>query len=438
MGTELLLGQVVDTNSAWIGEQLALAGIDCFFQSKVGDNPERMRSVISQAVERSDAVIVCGGLGPTHDDITREVIAEVMGVELVLDPEVEARIRRIFEERGRRMPDNNLRQAMVPMGAKVIPKQLGTAPGLICPLGPERPSRAAGESGEPGPERPSRAAGESGEPGSKVIYVVPGVPAEMKAMVSDTIMDDLRSRDGQGAAIRSRVLRIWGTSESGLAEILAPRIHELDALLAAGERACTLAFLASGVEGLKVRLTAKAPTAQEADALLAAEADEVAGLLGDIVFSTDDETMETVVVRLLAELGLTIGTAESVTGGLVAARLTAAPGASKVLLGGIVSYASEVKHSLLGVPEGPVVTAEAAQAMASGACYLLGSDVGVATTGVAGPDTQEGVPVGTVFVGLCLHGDTSSQELKLPGDRDLVQQLATISALDLLRRRLLL
>ncbi len=423
VGTELLLGQVVDTNSAWIGEQLALAGIDCFFQSKVGDNHERMRAVISQALDRSDAVIVCGGLGPTQDDITREVIADVMGVDLVLDRDVEARIRKVFEARGRSMPANNLRQAMVPVGAQVIPKQLGTAPGLICPVGADRDGGAVAE---------------GVGAGQKVIYAVPGVPAEMRAMVTDTVIDDLRSRAGQDAVIKSRVLRIWGTSESGLAEILSPRIDELDSLLAAGERMCTLAFLASGVEGLKVRITAKAATEAEADVMLAAEARELSALLGEVVFSTDDETMEVVVVRLLEELGLTMGTAESVTGGLVAARLTAAPGASKVLRGGLVSYASEVKYSLLGVPEGPVVTAEAAQAMAAGVCALVGCEVGVATTGVAGPESQEGVPVGTVFVGLCLHGETSSQELRLPGDRDLVQQLAAISALDLLRRRLVL
>jgi nicotinamide-nucleotide amidase len=408
VGTELLLGQIVDTNSAWIGEQLALAGIDSHFQTKVGDNPARIRAALELALERSDAVIVCGGLGPTQDDITRDVIAEVMGVELVLDPVIEERIRSMFHGRGRDMPANNLRQAFVPRGASTIAEQPGTAPGLVCPIG------------------------EQGGESAKVLYAVPGVPYEMQAMVAGTVIPDLQRRAGATAVIRSRVVRTWGTSESGLAELLAPRIDELDQ----GGR-CTLAFLASGIEGLKVRVTAKASTAAEADATLADEVALLVDLLGDVVFSTDDEPMETVVVALLGELGLTLGTAESVTGGLLASRLTEAPGASKVFRGSVVAYASEVKWSVLDVPEGPVVSATAAEAMAAGACRLLGCDVAVSVTGVAGPERQEDMPVGTVFIGLCVGGETESQLLRLPGDRERVRQFAVISCLDLLRRALL-
>jgi nicotinamide-nucleotide amidase len=402
VGTELLLGQIVDTNSSWIGEQLALAGIDSLYQTKVGDNWDRIRSSLELALDRSDAVIVCGGLGPTQDDITREVIADVMGVELELDPVIEERIRNMFGNRGRDMPQNNLRQAMVPSGATTIPQQPGTAPGLICPVG------------------------------DKVIFAVPGVPYEMQEMVAGTVVPDLQRRAGVTAAIRSRVLRTWGQSESGLAEMLAPRFDELDQ---SGH--CTIAFLASGMEGLKVRVTAKAATTEEADAILETEIELLLGILGELVFSVDDESMETVVLRLLRERGLTLGTAESVTGGLIASRLTDIPGASDVFRGAIVSYASEVKYDVLDVPEGPVVSAEAAEAMAIGACRVLGADVALAVTGVAGPDEQEGMPVGTVFLAIAEGDDAQSLMIRLPGDRARVRQFATISVLDLLRRSLL-
>ena len=402
VGTELLLGQIVDTNSSWIGEQLALAGIDSHFQTKVGDNGERIADALRIALGRSDAVIVCGGLGPTHDDITRDVIAEVMGVELAIDPVIEERIRAMFGSRGRDMPVNNLRQAMVPVGASTIAQQPGTAPGLVCPIGD-----------------------------GQVIYAVPGVPYEMKEMVEGTVIPDLQRRAGVQAVIRSRTLRTWGQSESGLAEVLAPRIDELDRLGHA-----TIAFLASGMEGLKVRVTVKAETAEEADDVLAQEVALLADILGDAVFSVDDEPIEVVVLRLMRERGLTLGTAESVTGGLIASRLTDIAGASDVFRGSIVSYASEVKFDVLGVPRGPVVSDDAVIAMAEGACRVLGCDVAVAVTGVAGPDTQEGVPAGTVYLGLCIDGESESMMIRLPGDRARVRQFSTISVLDWLRRRL--
>jgi len=416
VGTELLLGQLVDTNSSWIGEQLALVGIDSLRQTKVGDNMERIVAVLEEALGRADAVIVCGGLGPTHDDITRDAIARVMGVDLELDDEVAARIEAMFGGRGRRMPMNNLRQAEVPVGATAIADpQPGTAPGLICPLS------------RPGP---------AGKPVDKVIYAVPGVPHEMRDIISAAVLPDLQRRAGVRAVIRSRTLRTWGESESGLAERLAGRIEALDRQAASGE-AVTIAFLASGIEGLKVRLTAKAETAEEADLLLAAEDDEVRAILGpDLVFGVDEETMEHAVVRLMADAGLTLGLAESLTGGMVASRLTDVPGASEVVRGSIVSYAADVKFDLLAVPEGPVVNAEAAEAMATGARRVLGADVGLALTGVAGPTAQDGEEPGTVFVGLDLAGDVSSVRLHLPGDRLRVRQFSVISALGLLRTRL--
>ena len=402
IGTELLLGQVVDTNSSWIGEQLALTGIDCVYQAKVGDNPARIRTALREAVARADAVIVCGGLGPTQDDITRDVIAEVMGVALVRDDAIEEKIRSMFGSRGRDMPANNLRQADVPEGATVMAQQPGTAPGLICPLG------------------------------DKVIYAVPGVPYEMKEMVEGSVLPDLARRAGVQSVIRSRTLRTWGHSESGIAEILADRIVELDAL---GNP--TIAFLASGIEGLKVRITAKADDDAAAESILEAEVAVLAPILGDWTFSAEDESMETVVLGLLRERGLTLAVAESVTGGLVTARLTDVPGTSDVLKGGVVSYFSEVKYDLLDVPQGPVVTLEAAKAMADGVRKLLEADVGLGVTGVAGPEEQEGQPVGTVFCGWAIGDDVDAVRVQLPGDRRRVRDFATITLLDLLRRRLL-
>ena len=403
IGTELLLGQIVDTNSSWIGEQLAAAGLSSHYQTKVGDNPDRIRAVLQQAIERSDAVICCGGLGPTQDDITREIIAEVMGVELVADAAIESRIRAMFESRGRVMPENNLRQAMIPVGASAIPEQPGTAPGLVCPL-------------------------PSGD-GEKVIYAVPGVPYEMKEMVEGTIIADLRSRSGNPGVIRSRVLRTWGTSESALAEILADRISELDA---AGNP--TLAFLASGVEGLKVRITASAEDASAVEAMLDAEQAVLEPLIGHLVFGLDDDNMEAVVVKALAAREMTLAVAESVTGGYVAGRLCAVPGASAVFRGGVVAYSPEVKFDLLNVPEGPVVTEDAAVAMAEGVRIRLGADIGIATTGVAGPDESEGLPVGTVCLAVAAADGALASTVRLPGDRERIRQFSTITLLDLLRR----
>ena len=398
VGTELLLGQIVDTNSSWLGEQLALAGIDCHHHTRVGDNFSRIENVLREVLARADAIIVCGGLGPTQDDITRDVIAHVMGVEMKRDDAIAARIRDRFERRGRVMPENNLRQADVPDGASLLAQMPGTAPGLVCPLG------------------------------EKVIYAVPGVPSELKVMVEGTVIPDLRERAGLPSVIGSRVLRTWGQSESGLAEMLAGRIDELDAI---GNP--TLAFLASGIEGLKVRVTAKGATEGEMTRMLDDEEAHLRGILGDLVFALDDDNMESTVLAMLRERGWTLGVAESLTGGFLGARLTSISGASDVFRGGVVSYASDIKYDVLGVPEGPVVSAECAAAMAEGARRVLNADVGLSTTGVAGPSEQEGQPVGTVFLGVALPGDTQVRKVRLPGHRDQVRQFSVISVLNMLR-----
>ncbi len=410
VGTELLLGQIADTNSAWLGDQLASAGVTSHFHQAVGDNHDRIVLAFRTALARSDGIIVCGGLGPTQDDITREAIAEVMNVELVRDQKIVDLIAGFFEARGRTMSANNGRQADVPKGAVIIEQRTGTAPGLICPVG------------------------------NKVIYAVPGVPYEMQEMFERAILPDLRARmaeTGEESVIVSRVLRTWGASESGLAESLQERIDALDA---AGTT--TLAFLASGMEGIKVRITARATTMAETIALLDDEEkavrDAIARQLGDIVFGVDDESMEVAVANEVLARGLTLGVAESLTGGLIASRLVNVAGASAWFRGGVVAYHEQVKFDVLGVPVGPVVSTAAAAAMAEGVRRVTGADVGLGITGVAGPDDQEGVAPGTVFVGLALpDGSTDARELRLPGDRERVRQYGAISALDLLRRALL-
>ena len=405
VGTELLLGQIVDTNSSWIGEHLAGHGIDSLMQVKVGDNLGRVEAVLRSTLANADAVIVCGGLGPTHDDLTRDAIAAVMGVELRHDDEVAAVITQMFASRNRYMAANNLRQAMVPAGATVIAQTRGTAPGLICPV--------------------------SIDGVDKVMYAVPGVPHEMKEMVERAVLPDLRRRSGDTSAIVSRTLRTWGESESGLNERLDALIARLDVT---GNP--TLAFLASGWEGLKVRLTAKAPTREDAELLLDTWESEVRAVVGEHVFGVDDETMESVTLQMLRSRGLTLGLAESVTGGLVAGRLTAVPGASDVVRGAVVSYASEVKFDLLGVPEGPVVSEAAAAAMATGVRRVLGADVGLALTGVAGPTEQDGMPVGTLCIGIDDGHTVATHTARLPGQREQMRQMSVITALDYLRRHL--
>jgi len=405
VGTELLLGQIIDTNSAWLGEQLAAGGIDSLLQAKVGDNVARIASQLRALLADADAVIVCGGLGPTHDDLTREAIAEVMGVELDHDETIAERIREMFASRGRRMPDNNLRQARVPRGATAIARQPGTAPGLVCPI--------------------------TVDGVDKLVFAVPGVPHEMREMFEAEILPALLERSGEPAVIVSRVLRTWGESESGLNERLDHVIAELDTM---GNP--TLAFLASGWEGLKVRLTAKAGTDVECRALLDRWEQRVRAEVGETVFGVDTDTMESVVLDLLRRKGWSLGLAESVTGGLIGARLTSVAGASDVFRGSIVSYASDVKFNLLGVAAGPVVSERAALEMARGASRVLASDVALAVTGVAGPSEQDGMPVGTLCIGLVWPGDDITRTVRLPGQREQMRQFSVINSLDLLRKTL--
>jgi nicotinamide-nucleotide amidase len=403
VGTEILLGQIVDTNSAWIAERLAETGIDCHFQTVVGDNPERMLEVLASALERAEALIVTGGLGPTQDDLTREVVAELMGVELVRDMEIVERIQERFSSRGRPMPENNLKQADIPVGASAITEMPGTAAGLICPM-----------------------------PEGKVIYLVPGVPTEMKQMLEGTVLQDLVSRSGERSVISSRVLKTWGHSESGLAEDLAEEIERLN-----GDGEVTLAFQASGIEGVKVRITAKAANKEQSDSLLNYEETVLRELIGDHIFAVDHQTMESVVLDQLKAQSLTFATAESITGGMIGSRLTEVPGSSDSYVGSVVAYEADVKRSLLNVPKDiSVVSQEAVEAMALGVCDLLGADVSVAVSGAAGPYPHEGQEPGTVWMATNVSGDVESFRVLFPFDRAQIRQFTVITVLNALRKRL--
>ncbi len=399
IGTELLLGQIVDTNSAWIGEQLAASGVESYEHRQVGDNLIRMVAAIKDLVHGADALIVCGGLGPTPDDVTREALAAVMGVDLERRDDLVEHIASLFGSRGRDMPDNNLRQADVPRGATVLHNPMGTAPGLACPVG------------------------------DAIVYAVPGVPYEMKEMVTAHVLPDLIRRSGGAATIRSRSLKTWGASESGLAEMIAARVD--------AQSNPTIAFLARGIEGIVVRITAKAANESAARSLLDAEEAALREILGELVFAVDDETMEHAVIARLLERQWTIAVGESLTGGLVGSRLSNPPGASKVFRGSIASYATEVKHSVLGVTADRAVSEQSAKEMADGARRVLEADVGISITGVAGPTEQDGQPIGTVWFGLALPGvPVEAVTARLPGDRDRIRQFSTISLLNLLRMRL--
>ncbi|CAB4998694.1 unannotated protein [freshwater metagenome] len=350
-------------------------------------------------LETADAVIICGGLGPTPDDLTREAIAQVMGVPLERREDLVDWIASLFGGRGRQMPENNLRQADVPVGGDVLPNPIGTAPGLKC------------------------------EFNGRVIYAVPGVPYEMQRMVNEHVIPDLLERTGERAVILNRSLKTWGASESGLAEMIARQVDD--------QSNPSIAFLARGIEGIVVRLTAKAATFEDAAALIAPEEAKLRSTLGDLIFAVDDETMEEAVLSRLGARGWTLGIAESLTGGLVGSRIAGIPGASKTFRGTIGSYATEVKRSLLGVTAEHVVSAECAKEMAEGARRVLGADVGISVTGVAGPDSQDGAPVGTVWFGLALPGlPAEAVTTRLPGDRERIRQFSTISLMNLLRMRL--
>lgn len=401
VGDELLSGRQVNTNAARIGEALAREGFVLSHAQVVADDVDAIAAAIRLAASRSDAVLVTGGLGPTPDDLTREGLAAATGRPLVVSPEVAARLRDRFAAAGLDMPASNLRQAEHPAGSRLLPNPRGTAPGIVV------------------------------EDGGTVIVALPGVPPEMEGLLVSDVLPLLTSRRSDGWAVRSHTLRTWGESESRVAELLAD--------LGGPATNPAIGFYAAAGE-IRVLLRAGAEDGETAEALLAPVVAEAAGRLGELVYGLDDETVESVVLRLAGARGWTVGAAESVTGGLVASRLTSVPGASETFRGAIVSYAVDVKSGLLGVGEealaAGVVSAETAAAMAAGARTLLGVDAAVAVTGSAGP-TPADRPVGTVVIAAETPGSRLVRTFRFGGERDDVRAFATTAALHVFRQAIL-
>ncbi len=402
VGTEILLGQICNGNAQWISERLAEIGVDVLQHQAVGDNVERIADAFRLALSRADVVIATGGLGPTQDDVTREGLASAFGVALERRPELEAFLWQKFRALDRAMPESNLIQADAPEGARYILPERGTAPGL---------SVVSAE--------------------GRRVYAVPGVPAEMREMLSGTILPELSELGGPSALV-SRIIKVTGMAEARVAELLDDLFHT--------SVNPTVAYLASAGE-VKVRLTAKAASRSQAEDLIRPLAAKVVERLGRSVFSTSDEDLELVVGRLLKARAQTVAAAESLTGGGMAQRLSRAPGSSAYFLGSAVCYTTEAKRDVLGVSEatigGPgVVSEECAREMASGARRLFRSDLAVALSGVAGPEPHDDRPVGTVCVGLATGDGERSRSFRAPGDRDQVRRWAEQAALDMLRRHL--
>ncbi len=399
IGTEMLLGQIINTNAAEIASRLADHGLNHQFQGVVGDNPGRMEAALRQAIARSDAVILTGGIGPTQDDVTREVVAAVADVPLIFDGDYAETMRRRWEQLGRHFPESNLKQAYHPQGAIVVENPRGSAPGFILDVD------------------------------GCLVVSLPGVPIEMLGMLDDQVIPFLMSRSGTSAGVvTSRVLKSWGLSEAAVGE-------RLDDLFTSSVNP-TMAFLASaGV--IKVRLTARGRTPHETEALIAPMEAEVRRRLGDHIFGVDGDTIEGIIQQQLRDRSWTIGTAESATGGLVATQLTAVPGSSATFRGSIIAYAPDLKVSRLGVPvelleTSGIVSEDTALAMARGARTALGVDVAVAVTGSAGPDPLE-VDVGTMCVAVVTPIAERSRTFHMPGDRERIRTYTATAALHQVR-----
>lgn len=402
VGTELLLGQIANTNARWVSERLAEIGVDVLHHQVVGDNVDRIVEALLLASGRADAVLVTGGLGPTEDDLTRDAVARLLDAALVRHEEIEELLRSKFAGFGPEMPENNLRQADVPAGVRYIVPVRGTAPGLAADL----------------------------SDGTR-IYAVPGVPAEMQEMFQGTILPELAALAGPSTIV-SRTIRCTGIGESKVAEILADLFASLSNP--------TVAYLASSGE-CSVRLTAKAESSSAAVTLVEPVVAEVARRLGDFVFTTTGESLEEAIGRLLRDAAMTFACAESLTGGGVGERMTSVPGASDYFLGSAVVYHASAKRHVLGVSEatlaGPGPVSEAcAREMAAGAKELFGADLALALTGAAGPDAHGGVEPGTVWIAIDAGGLRHARGFAMPGERERVRRWAEQAGLDLVRRYL--
>ena len=403
IGTEILLGEIVDTNSQYIASRLPALGIDLYFKHTVGDNLDRLVETMRRALDNNDLVLCTGGLGPTEDDLTREAIAAVTGEEVHIEPELETWLRQRFAGRGMNpMPERNLKQAWLIPSARAIPNPRGTAPGWWV------------------------------ERDGKMIIAMPGPPAEMTRMWEEEVAPELLRRQ-PGVVLITRTIKTAGIGEGQLDEMISPLLKSTNPSIGVYARA----------DGVHVRLGAKAPTQEEAHKLIEPVETELRNILHPSVWGSDDDTFESIVGEMLVERGLTLAAMESCTGGLLSNVITNVPGSSRYFRGAIVSYATEIKEQMGVDPaiiaEHGVYSAPTAAAMAKAARKTLGADIGIGITGVAGPDPQEGISVGQVYIGLDAGDKLSPQgiDFLFNQGREAIKRRAVTQAILLLRRSLL-
>ena len=398
IGTEILLGDIVNTNAAYLARKLAQLGINTFHQEVVGDNPERVLETFERAFERANVVITSGGLGPTQDDLSKEMGAQFFGVSLKEDPEARAHIESYMHRLGRTITENNWKQAMLPDGSIPLYNHNGTAPGFIL-------------------NRDER-----------ILIMLPGPPSEMIPMFDELVVPYLRSLSED--VLLSRTLHICGVGESAVESILQARMREMSNP--------TLAPYAK--EGtVDLRITAKAKSEELAKSMIAPVEEEIRSIFGRQIFGVDEDTLESVIVELLAERGWHVATAESCTAGWASGRIVNYPGASKVLEGGLVTYSNEAKMSLLGVKKETLeqfgaVSVQTAAEMAEGAAKVLGTETAISITGIAGPGGgTPDKPVGTVCVGVYCQGKVKTERFHFSRNREANRRLSVVKALDMLR-----
>jgi len=404
VGTEILLGNITNTNATVISQGLASVGVGLYHHTVVGDNPQRLKDALEIAFARNNLVITTGGLGPTYDDLTKETIAAYFGKKLVMHAESEEAIRSLFARWGRPMTENNLKQAMMPEGCTVLPNANGTAPGCII----------------------------EGADG-KTAIMLPGPPREMAPMFRDQVLPWLEQRSGR--VLRSHNVHFFGIGESALEAQLRDKMEQMENP--------TLAPYAKDGE-VMLRVTAAAPTPEEAEVMMASEIEKLQEHFADLIYGVDVNDLQTAAVQALQQKGLTVATAESCTGGFVSKRITEVPGSSEVFGFGMVTYANEAKMKLLGVQEETLrqygaVSAQTAAEMAAGARALSGADIALSVTGIAGPgggSTEK--PVGLVYIGVDSPWHSEVVELNLnrgyAQQRERIRYIAGSHALDLLRR----
>lgn len=404
VGTELLLGNIVNTNARYLSEKCAMLGLNVYYQTTVGDNEERLSEVIKTALNRSDIVILNGGLGPTEDDLTKETCARVMGLPLVKDAHTEERLKEYYRERKKEdLPESNWKQAVIPEGAVVFDNENGTAPGLAV------------------------------EQDGKTVILVPGPPNELYPMMENQICPYLQKKNED--VILSQMVKICGFGESKVEEMILDLIDK--------QTNPTLATYAKQGE-VHLRVTARAASEEEARKLLKPMVKEIKKRFGEAVYTTDEkETLTDVVVKLLKKHELTVTTAESCTGGLLAGTLVGVPGVSEVFREGFVTYSNKAKRKLLDVSKSTLkkygaVSAQTAKEMAKGGVFATDSDICVAITGLAGPDgaTPE-KPIGLVYIACYMNDKVHVEEFRFKGDRQKIRERSVVQALDVLRRSIL-